>query len=605
MQIQLLPQPRELTTEDGSVTLSNDQTIAAGPATAQTLARLQTALGSVGMSIQTGDADPFITLQVTPNAGHAQGYELQISADGVTVTGDDEAGLWYGCCTLAQLIEGGNGTLPLLHIRDWPDFPNRGVMLDISRDKVPSMDTLRTLIDTLAGWKINQIQLYTEHTFAYRNHQDVWKNASPMTGDEIRELDQFCTDRFVELLPNQSTFGHMERWLIHPAYAHMAETMDEFDTPWGTRMKGPFSLNPAEPDSLVLIRELLDELLPFFSSQTVNVNCDETVDLGQGRSKALVEERGAGRVYLDFLKQIAAEVKARNHIMQFWGDIIIQHPDLVPELPDGLIALEWGYEANHPFAEHGATFAKSGIPFYVCPGTSAWCSLGGRTDNSLGNLRNAAENGLSHGASGYLITDWGDRGHWQHLPISYIGLLAGAAYSWAWEANRDLDVAAAASEFAFHDRTGAMGQAAYDLGNVYRMLGREPGNSSVLFWILQPFEIRTGELPDPQHLLGAKAAIEQAMDQIDESQPNRPDADLLRREWHQTGRLLSHACNRALMLQESDQAAAAQQRAALHQDLADIIDEQRSLWLARNRPGGLSDSVARFEQLLHSYEDAQ
>ena len=55
-----------------------------------------------------------------------------------------------------------------MKITDWPDYPQRGVMLDISRDKVPSMETLYQLIDLLASWKINQLQLYTEHTFAYR-----------------------------------------------------------------------------------------------------------------------------------------------------------------------------------------------------------------------------------------------------------------------------------------------------------------------------------------------------------------------------------------------------------------------------------------------------
>ena len=94
------------------------------------------------------------------------------------------------------------------------------------------------------------------------------------------------------------------------------------------------------------------------------------------------------------------------------------------------------------------------MPFYVCPGTSTWCSLAGRTDNALGNLLNAAENGIKHGAIGYLNTDWGDRGHWQAPPVSYLGFAAGAAFSWALEANRAMDVPAVVSRFAFDDPTG-------------------------------------------------------------------------------------------------------------------------------------------------------
>ena len=99
-------------------------------------------------------------------------------------------------------------------------------MLDISRDKVPTMATLFSLVDLLAELKINQLQLYTEHTFAYRNHPAVWAKASPMTGDEILQLDQYCRERFIELVPNQNSFGHMEQWLKLPQYRDLAEARD-------------------------------------------------------------------------------------------------------------------------------------------------------------------------------------------------------------------------------------------------------------------------------------------------------------------------------------------------------------------------------------------
>lgn len=65
-----------------------------------------------------------------------------------------------------------------------------------------------------------------------------------------------------------------------------------------------------------------------------------------------------------------------------------------------------------------------------------------RTDNALGNLRRAAEHGLKYHAVGYLNTDWGDNGHWQALPVSYLGFVYGAGVSWCYEANVNLDVPA-------------------------------------------------------------------------------------------------------------------------------------------------------------------
>jgi hypothetical protein len=452
----------------------------------------------------------------------------------------------------------------------------------------------------LASWKVNQLQLYVEHTFAYRDHRAVWAQASPFTGEDILLLDQFCRERHVELVPNQNSFGHLHRWLRHERYAPLAEVRDGFMTPWGWR-PGSFSLAPVHPGSLELLRGMYDELLPHFSSRMFNVGLDETFDLGQGQSKEACERLGAGRVYLDFLQKIYAEVRARDHTMQFWGDIIIKHPELIPELPTDAIAMEWGYESDHPFAVNCPQFAAAGVPFYVCPGTSGWCSLAGRTDNALANLRGAAEHGLRHGAIGFLNTDWGDLGHWQTLPISYLGLLAGAAYSWSLEANADRDIAAALDIHAFRDTAGAIGRLAYDLGNVYRTEGLKRHNSSVLFWVLQwpadQLRANAAEASGPEVFERASAAIDQIMASLDRARMRRPDAALIGREFELAAWMMRHACRRARFVLGAGDTPGGD----LDRDMGALIEEYRAVWLARNRPGGLADSAGRLEAARQDY----
>ena len=166
-------------------------------------------------------------------------------------------------------------------------------MLDVSRNRVPTMQTLLELVDLLASWKINQLQLYTEHTFAYRNHPEVWADASPMTGEEILALDAYCRERFIELVPNQNSYGHMTRWLTHERYRPLADAPDGCDTRWG-HYDYPLSLCPVDPGSIELVRSIFDELLPHFSSRQFNIGGDETIDLGQVRSKEAVEQRRRG-----------------------------------------------------------------------------------------------------------------------------------------------------------------------------------------------------------------------------------------------------------------------------------------------------------------------
>ncbi len=616
----LLPKPQNLILTGGEWTLPDSGYISLNvphPADVYfTGRRAQTALREHAgdpWEIAGGDLPAQLTLTLGDPAlsgPRPEGYRLTVGEQGIQIVASDNAGLFYGVATLAQLLQIHGARLPQVVIEDWPDFPARGVMLDISRDKVPTMETLYALIDRLAGWKVNQFQLYTEHTFAYRNHREVWANASPLTAEEILALDAYCRERFIELVPNQNSFGHMHRWFKHPRYLPLAETETDVETPWGSIFP-PFSLSPAVPGVLPLIEELYAELLPNFSSQMFNVGCDETFDLGKGRSKALVEQRGKGRVYLDFVLEIYQRVQAHGRTMLFWGDIINQYPDLVPEIPKDSIALEWGYEADHDFAGKSKLFAESGVPFYVCPGTSSWTSIAGRTDNCIANIRNAVENGQKNGAIGVLNTDWGDRGHWQPLPVSYLGMAYGAAMSWSAAQNRDLDLPAVLNTFVFRDPTGIMGRVAYDLGNAYQKPGVLVHNGSLLFWIYEstldkitrritrPDSADT--LRDNEHLRRNLYAtleyLENLMKQIGQSEMAVPDADLIKREFANAGQMLRHGARRALYyLADPDVPAH-----AMAAELDAIEAEYRPLWLARNRPGGLNDSAARLVQARALY----
>lgn len=600
----LLPQPRQLDRKDGTFTLPDSGFLVLDVLRPDmllfTARRAQQALADFAGShlhMTAGSAAVRAVLRLTLNPAlrQAEAYRLTVNADGIEIVGKDAPGLFYGVCTLIQLVQTQGRTLPQLMIADYPDFPARGVMLDISRDKVPTMETLYALVDRLAGWKINQLQLYMEHTFAYHAHERVWKNASPLTAEEILALDAYCRERFIELVPNQNSFGHMHRWLEHPEYVHLGETETGIMMPWGEPFPHPYSLSPAVPESLPFLESLYDELLPNFSSRLFNVGADETFDLGQGRSKAMVEAQGKGRVYLDYLLQIYQRVKARQRTMQFWGDIINQYPDLVPLLPRDTIALEWGYEADHDFPGKTKLFAEAGIPYYVCPGTSTWNTIAGRTDNCIGNIRNAVENGLNNGAVGVLNTDWGDNGHWQTFPVSYLGFAYGAAVSWCYAANRDLDLPAVLDAFAFEDSAGVMGKLAYDLGNAYQQPGILVFNGSLLFSLYNR-TLRDAEIAQADQLKAALhqtiTYVNQALEPLDLAAMRGADASLIEQEFRLAASMLTHAARRGLFMLHDPE----MDTTLLRSELDAIIEEYSKIWLARNREGGLSDSLARLEK---------
>lgn len=590
----LAPAPKKISAKEGAFDMNGKHFIKLEGESAQCLiaAAKKTGLDwEITASPKAPKQVVGLTILMDTSAGiPPQGYKLEIHADGMKITASTPAGAFYGACTLAQIIRQAGDELPCLSITDAPDFPVRGVMLDVSRDKVPTMDTLYHLVNLLSEWKINQFQLYTEHTFAYLGHPTVWDKASPMTGEQIMQLDAYCQARFIELVPNQNSFGHMERWLKLPKYNSMAEAPNGCDTIWG-HFDHPFSLHPADKHVLPFIESLYDELLPHFCSGMFNVGLDETVDLGRGKSDKECEEKGAGRVYLDFLLKIYEQVKARGKTMQFWGDIIIKHPELIPELPKDAIALEWGYEADHPFAEHGTSFGESGIEFYVCPGTSSWNTLVGRTENTIGNIVNAARNGHNSGAVGLLNTDWGDNGHWQPLSVSYLGFMAGAMAAWNTKADLRKDLQMNLSLNAFRDPTGKTGTAFYDLGNVYLAFKKSTFNQSV------PWQMLFRDTKDPKWIEGLEMAEFEEMDKRIEaiaeaykgSEMACADAQIVSEEFEQSLEMLR------LSADVGKHRLGGPKPKNLSEKVEQVKMDHECVWLMRNRPGGLADSEKKLK----------
>jgi len=526
-----------------------------------------------------------------------QGYRLTITPERIGLEAGDKAGAFYGRMTLRQLARVAPDGIPCGVIEDRPDIPVRGVMLDISRDKVPTMDTLFMLAGMLSEWKVNHLQLYMEHTFAYSNHRDAWAEASPLTAAEVRALDAYCRERCIELAPNQNSFGHFERWLKHPRYRPLAECPDGFQRPDGS-WRAPTTLDPTNPDSIALIAELYAELLSNFTSRRLHIGCDETWELGKGRSRPAVEALGLARVYFDFLAKIKELVAAHGRTGLYWGDMVWNHFADKLDLPDReMLHVDWGYYRRYPYREHGARLAGSGIPFWFAPGTSTWCTLTGCNEAGIGSNRSAAQAGLEWGAGGILNTDWGDFGHWQTLPVSFIGFAAGAAVAWNEGGNPDEAIRAALDPHVFRDAAGAMGAAAYDLADTWMRVSENATAASRLHEILQQgFAFAAPANVTPGTLSAAEAHIEAAIARMRDARMERPDADLIREEFAHNARMAATACRLGRLVLAKDAGAAA--RARLAPDFEAIVAGHRRVWLARNRPGGLADSLRVLETRL-------
>ncbi len=550
-------------------------------------------------------SDYRVTIEKQNSIYGADWYTLRLKADRAEICANHLAGVRNACATLRQLVAIDAPTIPALSIEDWPDFPVRGVMIDISRDRVPTQATLKALIELFAGWKYNQVQLYMEHTFRYQGHERVWRGSSALSPAEVRDLDEFCRLLGIELVPNQNSLGHMERWLKHEPYRQLSETLEPWETPWGEIRSRPTTLCPTDAGSIRLMRDLYEQLLPNFNSRQFNVGCDEPWELGQGRSKRACAKKGQGRVYLDYLKKLDKLVRGHGRRMQFWSDWLLRNPELVSELPDDMIPLVWGYEADHPYEKECEYMRRCGLEFYVCPGTSSWCSVSGRTENMLANIRHAAASGRRHGANGLLMTDWGDFGHHQVLPVSLPGFAWGAAQSWCAAQHRNAKPLGPMLDREVFGGEAGVGDAWIEAGRVHQKARKKIHNRSIFFsMLIDGVQFDPVKKPPTRQRIDAMLA---AIDDLSKYAKQMRSVDrVLADEWKLTLMVMRHTCERCLHRSHlpANPTSASQKRAAtkLKKGMQSIIDLHQAVWLQRNRRGGLKDSTARYLAVMKTYE---
>lgn len=378
------------------------------------------------------------SIRLSSESGPAESYTLRISTEGIHVAAPDAAGFFYALQTLRQILRQSGENLPGLEIQDAPVFPLRGYCLDISRGRVPRLAMLQRRIRLLAALKINHLQLYFEHPFRFRFDPAIAGDGDAFDAADIQVLDACCREHFIELVPSFTCFGHLGRILSLPQYRELAEV--EFPAPsweaatWFQRLRGA-TIHSRDPDAQELLRNILDEFLPCFSSTRFNLCGDETHDLGKRMPAATATD--IARQYVDHLRFLRTEAARHGKSLMLWGDMLLHHPDAISDLPEGCEILDWAYFPSNDFAKCGEFISRE-LPTTVCPSVRGFGRIFPAVEEARAVLATSARTGQKLGARGLLNTDWGDYGHFNLPPGALHGLALGAHLAWN-PANDEMD----------------------------------------------------------------------------------------------------------------------------------------------------------------------
>ena len=528
---------------------------------------------------------------ITDTTLNKEEYKINIEKDKISVFAKGAEGFFRANATLKQIFD--NDKIPCMEIHDWPTVENRGMMLDISRSKIPTLETILKLVDFFADLKINQLQLYMEgYPFAYKSYPQVWKDATPLKPEEIKFLDKYCKEKFITLIPNQNCFGHMSPWLVNNEFKHLAECPDGFI--YANEQWLPHSLNPLNPESFEFVKTLFNDLLPNFTADTVNINCDETLELGWGKSKEVCDEKGKHRVYFDYLLKVIEFIQAKGKKVMFWGDIINKAPELLKELPENVIPINWGYSAVNPPESACIEYEKINLKFYNAPGTQSWNTILGNTETMLVNAENAVNRAIQYGGIGVLDTDWGDLNHPQYISISYLPFAYFSAVSWNNNAEKQREfLYDYLNKYIFKDESNRFAQLMADAGRYHQKFDFSKTKRGFVIGILyyhlnDMLMAENGEVSEVDKL---EKYLDEIENRANEITLTGDEGKLIMDEFYNSIKILRFTCELARYKLDTENKEEHLKNITKMEEV--IIPEHKRLWRIRNKESGLKDSVRR------------
>jgi len=304
---QVIPVPQEVTATSNGEFVLNQRVKILYPEGNEAMQRnavyladyLKTATGR-DYQVEAGtDGTGNILLLLAADSVRPESYQLNVSKNGIVITGADEAGVFYGIQTLRKSIPVEQGCTPVLaavDIKDAPRFGYRGVHFDVSRHFF-SVEEVKTFIDMMTlhnmnrlhwhltddqGWRI-EIKKYPKLTEVGANRKEtvIGHNSGKYDGipyggfytqEEAKEIVKYAADRYITVIPEIDLPGHMQAALA--AYPYLGCTGGPYDV-WRIWGVSENVLCAGNDDVLTFIDDVLAEIMAIFPSEYIHIGGDE------------------------------------------------------------------------------------------------------------------------------------------------------------------------------------------------------------------------------------------------------------------------------------------------------------------------------------------
>ncbi|MEO5998015.1 MAG: glycoside hydrolase family 20 zincin-like fold domain-containing protein [Chitinophagaceae bacterium] len=274
-------------------------------------------LKSLPLATQPGAGVLELNLTAAKNVA-PESYTIKISDNHVVIKAGDQAGLFYGCQTLLQLLEDAIAQqieIPACSITDYPDIAYRAIHLDL-KHHLDASGYYYDMIDRLAQVKINAIIVEFEDKLRYRKAPIIGASDA-ISVEEFGLISRYAKERNIEISPLVQGLGHASFILKHEKYKSLRDTISS-----------DWSFDPMNPATYDLQFSLYEDAIaatPY--GRYLHVGGDEVGNLGMSD---LSKKSGltAIQLQMQWLKKVCEFAISHNRIPIFWDDMVFKLSDL-------------------------------------------------------------------------------------------------------------------------------------------------------------------------------------------------------------------------------------------------------------------------------------
>ncbi|MCI5744756.1 MAG: beta-N-acetylhexosaminidase [Erysipelotrichaceae bacterium] len=304
-------------------------------------------------------------------------------------------------------------------------FNDFGYMIDCSRGAVPTIDNLKKLVDILSAFDYNYLMLYTEDIYEIDNEPYFGYMRGRYSKEEIKELDQYCISKNIELRACIQTLAHLGRIKRHKPYTSLFEIDD--------------ILTVKDERTYELIDKMLCSISKMFTCKKIHIGMDEAWALGRGKYLDINGREKTYKIMEYHLQRVSKIAEKYGFVCDIWADMLFNaynecdnKDEFKIDIPSNITPVSWRYWKKEKQASEEEFLLYKKITnnnFAFAGGAQKWSGFVANNTYSFLAADEQIASCIKFDVKRYLLTSWGDGGAeasmFSILPtLFYVSLLA-------------------------------------------------------------------------------------------------------------------------------------------------------------------------------------